>query len=283
MVWQMAMGWGWRGRVAGWDWRAGGGWARGVGLGVSEGEGAVVVGDAEVGEAHEVDGGGSGGEPEVVGGDAAVGDASGLVAGEPRDGAFDHGAVLLVGALGGGLGPAGLVGLSAAVVLVDGDAAPGRGGGAAGAQGTGVALSAEAGRAGFDGLGVPGGAGHGLRVGVDGEVVSGEAPGDARLGVDGLDGGVVAGGRERVERLARRVGRVGQHQPHEPLSVRGVRVSVSAVSVSAVVSAVSVVLWGAVGSCWSRRGPTRASDVSAVVSSAAVMSPVSGSAQMWAL
>ena len=39
----------------------------------------------------------------------------------------------------------------------------------------------------------------------------------------------------------------------------------------------------AVGSCWSRRGPTWASDVSAVVSSAAVMSPVSGSAQMWAL
>ena len=82
-----------------------------------------------------------------------------------------------------------------------------------------------AGRAGFDGFGVPGGAGHGLCVGVDGEVVSGEAPGDARLGVDGLDGGVVAGGRERVERLARRVGRVGQHQPHEPLSVRGVGAS----------------------------------------------------------
>ena len=65
---------------------------------------------------------------------------------------------------------------------------------------------------------MPGGAGHGLCVGVDGEVVSGEAAWDARLGVDGLDGGVVAGGRERVERLARRVGRVGQHQPHEPLS-----------------------------------------------------------------
>ena len=61
--------------------------------------------------------------------------------------------------------------------------------------------------------GSPGGAGHGLCVGVDGEVVSGEAPWDERLGVDGLDGGVVAGGRERVERLARRVGRVGQHQP----------------------------------------------------------------------
>ena len=74
------------------------GWGARRGAGVSEGEGAVVVGDAEVGEAHEVDGGGSGGEPEVVGGDAAVGDASGFVAGEPRDGAFGHGAVLLVGA-----------------------------------------------------------------------------------------------------------------------------------------------------------------------------------------
>ena len=38
------------------------------------------MGDAEVGEAHEVDGGGSGGESEVVDGAAAVGDASGLVA-----------------------------------------------------------------------------------------------------------------------------------------------------------------------------------------------------------
>ena len=72
----------------------------------------------------------------------------------------------------------------------------------------------------------------------------------------------------------------------EPVSVSVVSV-VSAVSepvsepVS--VSVVSVVLWGAVGSCWSRRGPTWASDVSAVVSSTAVMSPVSGSAQMWAL
>ena len=52
------------------------------------------MGEAEVGEAREVDGGSSGGEPEVVGGDASVGDASGLVAGEPRDGAFGHGAVL---------------------------------------------------------------------------------------------------------------------------------------------------------------------------------------------
>ena len=172
------------------------GWGARRRAGVSEGEGAVVVGDAEVGEAHEVDGGGSGGEPEVVGGDAAVGDASGLVAGEPRDGAFGHGAVPPVEGLGGGPRPAGLVGLSAAVVCVDGDAAPGGGGGATGAQGAGAARCAEAGRAGFDGFGVPGGAGHGLCVGVDGEVVSGEAPGDARLGVDGLDGGVVAGGRE---------------------------------------------------------------------------------------
>ncbi len=197
---------------------AGGGLGRAALPRCSEGEGAVVVGDAEVGEAREVDGCGSGGEPEVVGGDAAVGDASGFVAGEPRDGAFGHGAVLSVGGLGGGLGPAGLVGLAAVVVFVDGDAAPGGGGGAAGAQWAAEAERAEAGRAGFDGFGVPGGAGHGLRVGVDGEVVSGEAACDARLGVDGLDGGVVAGGRERVERLARRVGRVGQHQPHEPLS-----------------------------------------------------------------
>ena len=89
------------------------------------------------------------------------------------------------------------------------------------------------------------------------------------LGLMGLMA-VSSGGRERVERLARRVGRVGQHQPHEPLSVRGVGVMVSAVvsvvsvSVSAVsvssVSAVSAVLWGAVGSCWSRRGPTWASE-----------------------
>ena len=102
------------GRWGRWGWW---GWGARRGAGVSEGEGAVVVGDAEVGEAHEVDGCGSGGEPEVVGGDAAVGDASGFVAGEPCDGAFGHGAVLLVGALGGGLGPAGLVGLSAVVVL----------------------------------------------------------------------------------------------------------------------------------------------------------------------
>ena len=67
---------------------AGGGWGAWRWAGLLEGEGAVVVGDAEVGEAHEVDGCGSGGEPEVVGGDAAVGDASGLVAGEPCDGAF---------------------------------------------------------------------------------------------------------------------------------------------------------------------------------------------------
>ena len=121
--------------AAGWLVGAGGpvGVGRGALGGVSEGEGAVVVGDAEVGEAHEVDGCGSGGEPEVVGGDAAVGDASGLVAGEPRDGAFGHGAVLSVEGLGCGLGPAGLVGVSAVVVLVDGDAAPGGGGGAAGA------------------------------------------------------------------------------------------------------------------------------------------------------
>ena len=46
--------------------------------GGSDGEGAVGAGDAEVGEAHEVDGCGSMGEPEVVGGDASVGDASGL-------------------------------------------------------------------------------------------------------------------------------------------------------------------------------------------------------------
>ena len=111
---------------------AGGGWRVALG-GLLEGEGAVVVGDAEVGEAHEVDGCGSGGEPEVVGGDAAVGDASGLVAGEPCDGAFGHGAVLAVGGLGGGLGKAGLVGLAAVVVYVDGDAAPGGRGGAAGA------------------------------------------------------------------------------------------------------------------------------------------------------
>ena len=136
------------------------GWGARRRAGVSEGEGAVVVGDAEVGEAHEVDGGGSGGEPEVVGGDAAVGDASGFVAGEPRDGAFGHGAVLSVEGLGGGPRPAGLVGLSAAVVCVDGDAAPGGGGGATGAQGAGAARCAEAGRAGFDGFGVPGGAGE---------------------------------------------------------------------------------------------------------------------------
>ena len=67
---------------------AGGGLGRAALPRCSEGEGAVVVGDAEVGEAREVDGCGSGGEPEVVGGDAAVGDASGFVAGEPRDGAF---------------------------------------------------------------------------------------------------------------------------------------------------------------------------------------------------
>ena len=105
--------WRWGGvGAAGWPVGRWGRWGWGArrGAGVSEGEGAVVVGDAEVGEAHEVDGGGSGGEPEVVGGDAPVGDASGFVAGEPRDGAFGHGAVLLVGALGGGLGPAGLVG-----------------------------------------------------------------------------------------------------------------------------------------------------------------------------
>ena len=70
----------------------------------------------------------------------------------------------------------------------------------------------------------------------------------------------------------------------EPVSVSVVSVSVvSAVSEPVSVSVSAVVLWGAVGSCWSRRGPTWASDVSAVVSSAAVMSPVSGSAQMWAL
>ena len=59
---------------------AGGGWRVALG-GLLEGEGAVVVGDAEVGEAHEVDGCGSGGEPEVVGGDAAVGDASVVILG----------------------------------------------------------------------------------------------------------------------------------------------------------------------------------------------------------
>ena len=75
----------------------------------------------------------------------------------------------------------------------------------------------------------------------------------------------------------------------EPVSVSVVSVvsepvSVSVVSVVSEPVSVSVVLWGAVGSCWSRRGPTWASDeVSAVVSSTAVMSPVSGSAQMWAL
>ena len=129
MVRQPALWRGWQGRVAGWvrwgglarpvGWWAGGGWGAGCWAGSLEGEGAVVVGDAEVGEAHEVDGCGSGGEPEVVGGDAAVGDASGFVAGEPCDGAFGHGAVLAVGGLGGGLGPAGLVGLAAVVVCVD--------------------------------------------------------------------------------------------------------------------------------------------------------------------
>ena len=123
-----------RGSVGGgWGlWGAVGGACRGARRcrGGSQGECAACVGDAEVGEAREVDGGGSGGEPEVVGGDASVGDASGLVAGEPRDGAFGHGAVLAVGDLGCGLGEAGLVGLSALVVFVDGDAAPGGGGGA---------------------------------------------------------------------------------------------------------------------------------------------------------
>ena len=51
------------GCAAGWLVGAGGpvGVGRGALGGVSE-EGAVVVGDAEVGEAHEVDGGGSGGD-----------------------------------------------------------------------------------------------------------------------------------------------------------------------------------------------------------------------------
>ena len=102
-------------------WGAVGGACRGARRcrGGSQGECGACVGDAEVGEAREVDGGSSGGEPEVVGGDASVGDASGLVAGEPRDGAFGHGAVLAVGGLGCGLCPAGLVGLSALVVFVD--------------------------------------------------------------------------------------------------------------------------------------------------------------------
>ena len=63
MMWQLCptsefdaeMGRGWSGRWGRW------GWGARRRAGVSEGEGAVVVGDAEVGEAHEVDGGGTGG------------------------------------------------------------------------------------------------------------------------------------------------------------------------------------------------------------------------------
>ena len=81
-------GGGWRDRSAGWR---GLGFGAGAGAGArrcrwgSEGEYAVVVGDAEVGEAREVNGCGSGGEPEVVGGDTSVGNASGFVTGAPHD------------------------------------------------------------------------------------------------------------------------------------------------------------------------------------------------------
>ena len=132
------------------------------------------------------------------------------------------------------------------------------------------------------------------RVGVDGEVVSGEAPCDARLAVDGLDGGAVASGRERVERLARTARRTNRAEsrrataPRTPQrrrrsgGVDGVGVGVSGAGVGRRVGAVvSVVLWGAVGS--EQAGADLGADVSAVVSSTAVMSPVSGSAQMWAL
>ena len=171
--------WGWFGGVGGGGWRGGvgrGGFCVGwgcrrgvlVSVGGSEGEGSVVVGHAEVGEAREVHGGGAGGEPLGVGGGAAVGDASGFPSGEPGDAAFDHRAVPAVGRLGGALGPAGLVRLAAVLEAVDGDGAPGCAGGAAAAQGAGVAVGAEAGDAavpagGAQRHGVFGGAGHGAR------------------------------------------------------------------------------------------------------------------------
>src|SRR5215212_1424596 len=82
-----------------------------VGCWLGQGQGCLVAVQAEGEYAAEVECGGSGVEPGVVLGGAAVAQAA-VAAGEPGDGAFDHGPVLPVeglkfrvgGAAAGGAG-----------------------------------------------------------------------------------------------------------------------------------------------------------------------------------
>lgn len=108
-----------------------------------------VVGEAEGDESAQVEAGDGVVEPVVVLGDAAVAEFA-CAAGEPGDDAFDHGPVLAVfgfarvtGCLSGGA--------EDAFVRVDGEFAAAFGGGAAGREWAGAAVSFERGAAAWGG------------------------------------------------------------------------------------------------------------------------------------
>src|SRR2546428_9838518 len=92
-------------RVAGLVWGGCGRSCRGC-SGSGDRPGSVGSGEAEVEQPAEVQGGGAGLEPGVVLGDASVADLAVPAGDEPGDGAFDHGSVLaVVGLPGGVFGP----------------------------------------------------------------------------------------------------------------------------------------------------------------------------------
>ena len=137
------------------------------------------------------------------------------------------------------------------------------GAGAAGLERAGGAECAEAGRAGVDGPGVACGAGHGLGVGVDGEVVSGEAPamwGPRSMGLIAVSHPASVNDSSASSDAYAESANTSQ-PPSPPESTTSWRSTV----------------WPVGSVSWSR-APTLASEASAVVSSAAVTMPVSGSA-----
>src|SRR5215217_7464109 len=165
-----------------------------VGCWLGQGPGCLVAVQAEGEEAAEVECGGSGVEPGVVLGGAAVAQAA-VAAGEPGDGAFDHGPVLPVQGLEGGVCGAGAVGAGERVVVAEFQAASGAAGGAAGAERAAAAGGAEADLAAAgDRTGVSGRAGRGPGGFIDGELVDGESARDRRTDRPRLDDRFVSGG-----------------------------------------------------------------------------------------
>src|SRR5690606_32375002 len=144
---------------------------------VSGGElpGFVVVAQAQVDEALQVDRGAAVGEADLVAGDPAVADFAAAAAHEPGDGSFDHWAVPLVGLDELGSAGAGSGSGHQSVMFVDLDGASAGGGGATLTQRTAAALGPEGRRA---GAADPGRdtvrAGRGAGGGVDREVVDRE-------------------------------------------------------------------------------------------------------------